>query len=135
MYDPVLDETYRLFVKGMGYLQANHIYKFKDYSECIFDTQIKSKWWLADTLSRTKLIYHESPGYWLDNKVQQNDGFDKASSTKWQWSTKNWARVLKDSWFDMKLVFNPFASCSAQQYDAVSGGADGNHGASGGMLR
>ena len=31
MYDPILDETYRLFVKGMGYLQANHIYKFKDY--------------------------------------------------------------------------------------------------------
>ena len=54
MYDPILDETYRLFVKGMGYLQANHIYKFKDYSECIFDTQIRSKWWLAETLSKTK---------------------------------------------------------------------------------
>ena len=52
MYDPVLDQTYRLFVKGMGYLQKNHIYKFKDYSECIFDTQVQSKWWLTETLAK-----------------------------------------------------------------------------------
>ena len=80
------------------------------------------------TLARTKLIYHESPGYWLNSKVSQSAGFDAAASTKWKWSTQNWARVVKDSWFDMKLVFSPFASCSAQQYDAVSGGADGNWG-------
>ena len=52
MYNPVLDETYRLFVKGLGYLQKNHIYKFKDYSECVFDTQVRSKWWLVETLSK-----------------------------------------------------------------------------------
>ena len=50
MYDPVLDKVYELFRKGMGYVHEKHIYKFKDYSECIFDTQIQSKWWLVGHL-------------------------------------------------------------------------------------
>ena len=45
-----LDRTYQLFHKGMGYIADKHIYKFKDYSECIFETQIQSKWWLVETL-------------------------------------------------------------------------------------
>lgn len=50
MYDPVLDKVYQLFRKGMGYVHEKHIYKFKDYSECVFDTQIQSKWWLTGHL-------------------------------------------------------------------------------------
>ena len=50
MHHPTIEETYRLFHKGMGYIADNHIYKFKDYSECIFDTQIQSKWWLVESL-------------------------------------------------------------------------------------
>ena len=51
MYDPVLDKVYQLFRKGMGYVHEKHIYKFKDYSECVFDTQIQSKWWLTGHLT------------------------------------------------------------------------------------
>jgi len=75
-------------------------------------------------VDRLKVLYNESPGYWLDGKEEQISGPDDGSNDgKWSWSTKNWARVLKDSWFNMKLVFNPFVSCSAQQQ--FGGGAKG----------
>ncbi len=54
MYDPVLDNVYKLFRKGMGYVHDKHIYKFKDYSECVFDTQIQSKYWLIGHLQNPK---------------------------------------------------------------------------------
>ena len=50
MYDPVLDKVYQLFRKGMEFVHREHIYKFKDYSECVFDTQIESKYWLVGHL-------------------------------------------------------------------------------------
>ena len=81
-------------------------------------------------LFRKKLVFHESPGYWLDSKVSSSTGAEhfNASGAGWKWSTQNWARVLKDSWFNVKFVFNPFTSSSAMQYTEVSGGQDGNLG-------
>ena len=37
----------KLWAKGLGYVADNHIYKYKDYSEAVFDTQIESKEWLC----------------------------------------------------------------------------------------
>lgn len=34
----------------MSYVNDQHVYKFKDYSECIFETQIQSKNWLGERL-------------------------------------------------------------------------------------
>ena len=34
----------------MIYVNDQHVYKFKDYSECIFETQVKSKNWLGERL-------------------------------------------------------------------------------------
>tara|TARA_B100000700_G_scaffold92134_1_gene104029 strand:- start:527 stop:1156 length:630 start_codon:yes stop_codon:yes gene_type:complete len=50
MFHPVLNQIYRLYHKGMVYVNHNHVYKFKDYSECIFETQIQSKNWLGERL-------------------------------------------------------------------------------------
>jgi len=87
------------------------------------------------TMNRLKLHYSEEPGYWFNTAISASCGLDSSFNTgadgvtgesnRFPYTTKNWARVLKDSWFNMKLVFSPFTSCSAQQYDAVSGGADG----------
>lgn len=41
-----------LWVKGLGYVSENHIYKFKDYSEAVFDTQIISKHWMCEELKK-----------------------------------------------------------------------------------
>ena len=38
MVHPSLDEIYRLFRKGLEKVHSDHVYKFKDYAECIFDT-------------------------------------------------------------------------------------------------
>ena len=43
-------EIQRLWVKGLGYVSDKHVYKFKDYSEAVFDTQIISKKWLCKEL-------------------------------------------------------------------------------------
>tara|TARA_B100001778_G_C18483307_1_gene581388 strand:+ start:29 stop:631 length:603 start_codon:yes stop_codon:yes gene_type:complete len=50
MVHPSLDEIYRLFRKGLEKVHSDHIYKFKDYAECVFDTQVLSKRWLTDEL-------------------------------------------------------------------------------------
>lgn len=50
MFHPVLDDVYKYFHKGMKYVNHKHVYKFKDYSECIFETQIQSKNWLGERL-------------------------------------------------------------------------------------
>ena len=50
MDHPSLDEIYRLFRKGLEKVHSDHVYKFKDYAECIFDTQVLSKRWLTDEL-------------------------------------------------------------------------------------
>ena len=50
MFHPALNEVYRYFYKGMCYVNDQHVYKFKDYSECIFETQIQSKNWLGERL-------------------------------------------------------------------------------------
>ena len=42
----------KLWVKGLGYVGDKHIYKFKDYSEAVFDTQIISKTWLCEELKK-----------------------------------------------------------------------------------
>tara|TARA_A100001201_G_scaffold69975_1_gene64489 strand:- start:24 stop:605 length:582 start_codon:yes stop_codon:yes gene_type:complete len=34
----------------MIYVNDQHVYKFKDYSECIFETQVQSKNWLGERL-------------------------------------------------------------------------------------
>ena len=34
----------------MSYVNDQHVYKFKDYSECIFETQVQSKNWLGERL-------------------------------------------------------------------------------------
>ena len=85
--------------------------------ECVFDKT-------SVGVYRKKLVFHESPGYWLGGKVSSSAGADHydASGNRWKWSTQNWARVLKDSWFNVKFVFNPFTSSSAQQYAEASGG-------------
>lgn len=54
MIHPALDEIYSLWHKGLGYVADHHVYKFKDYSECIFDTQIRSKAWLCHSLNKVK---------------------------------------------------------------------------------
>ena len=43
----VNNEIQKLWTKGLGYVADEHVYKFKDYSEAVFDTQIESKYWLA----------------------------------------------------------------------------------------
>ena len=50
-------EVQKLWVKGLGYVADKHIYKYKDYSECVFDTQIESKEWLCHEMKKieTKL--------------------------------------------------------------------------------
>ena len=45
-------EIQRLWVKGLGYVGDKHVYKFKDYSEAVFDTQIISKKWLCKELKK-----------------------------------------------------------------------------------
>tara|TARA_R100001377_G_scaffold84586_1_gene68477 strand:- start:602 stop:1201 length:600 start_codon:yes stop_codon:yes gene_type:complete len=45
-------EVQRLWVKGLGYVSDKHVYKFKDFSECVFDTQIQSKEWLCHELKK-----------------------------------------------------------------------------------
>ena len=45
-------ELYKLFVDGLGYLADNHVYKFKDYSEAIFESQIDGKEWLCQELKK-----------------------------------------------------------------------------------
>lgn len=50
MFHPALSEVYRYFHKGMTYVNDHHVYKFKDYSECIFETQVQSKNWLGERL-------------------------------------------------------------------------------------
>ena len=45
-------EVQKLWVKGLGYVADKHIYKYKDYSECVFDTQIESKEWLCHELKK-----------------------------------------------------------------------------------
>jgi hypothetical protein len=44
----------KLWAKGLGYVADNHIYKYKDYSEAVFDTQIESKEWLCHKLKKVK---------------------------------------------------------------------------------
>ena len=45
-------EVQKLWVKGLGYVADKHIYKYKDYSEAVFDTQIESKEWLCHELKK-----------------------------------------------------------------------------------
>jgi len=54
MIHPALDEIYRLWHRGLGYVADKHVYKFKDFSESIFDTQIQSKAWLCHSLNKSK---------------------------------------------------------------------------------
>ena len=49
-------ELYKLFIDGLGYLADNHIYKFKDYSEAIFESQIDSKEWLCQELKNVVVM-------------------------------------------------------------------------------
>ena len=51
-YGKVNNLIQKLCVKGLDYVSDNHVYKFKDYSESVFDTQIQSKHWLAYNLHR-----------------------------------------------------------------------------------
>ena len=51
MFHPSFSEITELFYRGLEIVETKHTYKFKDYSECIFDTQIQSKNWLVDELS------------------------------------------------------------------------------------
>ena len=51
------DTIQKMFVKGLKYTSDNHVYKLKDYCECVFDTQIQSKEWLVSTLE-SELKYH-----------------------------------------------------------------------------
>jgi hypothetical protein len=44
------DTIQKLFVKGLKYTSDNHVYKLKDYCECVFDTQIQSKEWMVSTI-------------------------------------------------------------------------------------
>ena len=60
MFHPALDEVYRLFMRGMSYVNDNHVYKFKDYSESIFETQIQSKLWLSHSLRGVKERHNKS---------------------------------------------------------------------------
>ena len=50
MIHPSNQEILRLFARGLQIVHDKHVYKFKDYSECVFDTQIQSKNWLVDSL-------------------------------------------------------------------------------------
>ena len=61
-YGKVNNLIQKLWVKGLDYVSDNHVYKFKDYSESVFDTQIQSKHWLAYNLpvSYTHLRAHET---------------------------------------------------------------------------
>lgn len=52
MKTKVLNDIYKLWNKGLGYVADKHVYKFKDFSESIFDTQIQSKWWLCSELAK-----------------------------------------------------------------------------------
>jgi len=54
MIHPALDEIYKLWHRGLGYVADQHVYKFKDFSESIFDTQIQSKSWLVHSLDKFK---------------------------------------------------------------------------------
>ena len=54
-YGKVNNLIQNLWVKGLEYVTDNHVYKFKDYSESVFDTQIQSKHWLAYNLHRCAL--------------------------------------------------------------------------------
>lgn len=51
-YGKVNNLIQELWAKGLGYVADNHVYKFKDYSESVFDTQIESKDWLTYNLYR-----------------------------------------------------------------------------------
>jgi len=57
MFHPVLEDVYKLFHEGHGYVTKNHVYKYKDFSECIFETQIDSKKWLSETIGS---VVHEN---------------------------------------------------------------------------
>ena len=45
-------EVQKLWIKGLGYVGDQHVYKFKDFSESVFDTQIISKMWLCGELKK-----------------------------------------------------------------------------------
>ena len=45
-------EVQKLWIKGLGYVGDQHVYKFKDFSESVFDTQIISKTWLCGELKK-----------------------------------------------------------------------------------
>jgi len=49
-------EIYKLFVDGLGHVADNHVYKFKDYSEAIFESQIDSKEWLCQELKKVVVM-------------------------------------------------------------------------------
>ena len=51
-------EVQKLWANNLGYVADNHIYKFKDYSEAVFDTQIESKQWLCRELD--KVVDHNN---------------------------------------------------------------------------
>lgn len=51
-------EVQKLWVKGLEYVADKHIYKYKDYSEAVFDTQIESKKWLCRELD--KVVDHNN---------------------------------------------------------------------------
>ena len=50
MIHPCNPDILALFARGLKVVHDTHVYKFKDFSECVFDTQIQSKNWLVDTL-------------------------------------------------------------------------------------
>ena len=51
-------QVQKLWADNLGYVADNHIYKFKDYSEAVFDTQIESKEWLCHELN--KVVDHNN---------------------------------------------------------------------------
>ena len=51
-------QVQKLWAKGLGYVADKHIYKYKDYSEAVFDTQIESKEWLCHELN--KVVDHNN---------------------------------------------------------------------------
>ena len=50
MIHPCNPDILALFARGLKVVHDTLVYKFKDFSECVFDTQIQSKNWLVDTL-------------------------------------------------------------------------------------
>lgn len=50
MFHQCNQEIIERWTRGLEIVESKHIYKFKDYSECIFDTQVQSKNWLGHCL-------------------------------------------------------------------------------------